>query len=189
MADTTIKTLPYSMKTPKEFTNNIKNGIVTMNMLGACIYSVNKRAKNYRDNIKELNYYSKKNKYWYDKYDNKGKYEEKMNEYYSIKDELLNFISPIEIHKVIYCKDWYDYEYQEWTTRSTERYFTFFKCDNYTFHHPIEENEISNYNLETKEIDLETYGESTEELLSVQCVTKILNGLKNKSLILINTNN
>ena len=37
------------MKTPKEYTDNIKKGIITTSMLEAALYSVNKRAKNYRD--------------------------------------------------------------------------------------------------------------------------------------------
>ena len=37
------------MKTPKEYTKNLKNGIITEDMIVDCLYSVNKRAKNYRD--------------------------------------------------------------------------------------------------------------------------------------------
>ena len=37
------------MRTPKDFSENIKNGIITTEMLNECLYSVNKRAKNYRD--------------------------------------------------------------------------------------------------------------------------------------------
>lgn len=33
------------MKTPKEYNDNIKNGIITSKMLTDCLYSVNKRAK------------------------------------------------------------------------------------------------------------------------------------------------
>ena len=32
------------MRTPKEYTANIKNGIITAPMLTDCLYSVNKRA-------------------------------------------------------------------------------------------------------------------------------------------------
>lgn len=42
------------MKTPKSFSDNLKKKIITEDMLGACIYSVNKRAKNFRDNINAL---------------------------------------------------------------------------------------------------------------------------------------
>ena len=43
------------MKTPKEYTDNIKNGIITTSMLEAALYSVNKRAKNYR-NLRLIHY-------------------------------------------------------------------------------------------------------------------------------------
>lgn len=42
------------MKTDKKYSNNLKNGILTSEMLYNCIYSVNKRAKNNRDG---KNYY------------------------------------------------------------------------------------------------------------------------------------
>lgn len=61
------------MRTPKDFSENIKNGIITTEMLNECLYSVNKRAKNYRDakrecygkyrdsnEYKEQNFYRKK---------------------------------------------------------------------------------------------------------------------------------
>ena len=41
------------MRTPKDFSENIKNGIITTEMLNECLYSVNKRAKNYRDAKRE----------------------------------------------------------------------------------------------------------------------------------------
>ena len=37
------------MKTPKEYIENLKNRTITTEMLADCLYSVNKRAKNYRD--------------------------------------------------------------------------------------------------------------------------------------------
>ena len=41
------------MRTPKEYTNNIKNYIITKQMLLDCLYSSNKRAKNWRDKERE----------------------------------------------------------------------------------------------------------------------------------------
>lgn len=41
------------MRTPKEYSENLKNGIITAEMLEACLFSVNKRAKNCRDKIRE----------------------------------------------------------------------------------------------------------------------------------------
>ena len=37
------------MKTPKEYQDNLKKKIITEEMLADCLYSVNKRAKNYRN--------------------------------------------------------------------------------------------------------------------------------------------
>lgn len=37
------------MKTPTEYSKNIKNHIITDRMLVDCLYSVNKKAKNWRD--------------------------------------------------------------------------------------------------------------------------------------------
>lgn len=77
------------MKTSKEFSNNLKNGILTSEMLYNCIYSVNKRAKNNRDG---------KNCYRYSQY--YYNYLEKMNKYYDMKDYLLKkFLKPKLIHK------------------------------------------------------------------------------------------
>lgn len=53
------------MKTPKRFTDNLKNRVITKEMLGVALYSVNKRAKNCRD---------KERSYRNDIYDTKEKY-------------------------------------------------------------------------------------------------------------------
>ena len=45
------------MKTPKEYTQNLKNGIITAEMLSDCIFSCNKRAKNWRDKEAQLHRY------------------------------------------------------------------------------------------------------------------------------------
>lgn len=54
------------MKTPEEYTKNLKKGIITDEMLNQCLYSVNKRAKNYRDRKKgyygDYQYYSMEKK-------------------------------------------------------------------------------------------------------------------------------
>ena len=41
------------MQTPKEYTKNIKNKLLTTNMVIECLFSVNKRAKNCRDKERE----------------------------------------------------------------------------------------------------------------------------------------
>lgn len=57
------------MRTPKEYMNNIKVGIITDKMLAESLFSVNKRAKNCRD--KEREYRNS-----YDIYNNCEKYRE-----------------------------------------------------------------------------------------------------------------
>ena len=45
------------MKAPKTYTENLKNKIITQDMLCDCLFSVNKRAKNCRDKIREYKSY------------------------------------------------------------------------------------------------------------------------------------
>lgn len=52
------------MRTPKEYTKDLQNHIITAQMLSDCLYSCNKRAKNWRD--KESYYRSMR----YDTYHN-----------------------------------------------------------------------------------------------------------------------
>lgn len=93
------------MKTPKVYTDNLKQKIITKEMLVCCLYSVNKRAKNYRD--KEREYRERKrngnnryfNRYYYDKYDDEGKARKKKEEFYQKKEILLSVLKPVVIHK------------------------------------------------------------------------------------------
>lgn len=79
------------MQTPKEWSENLKNSIITEEMLGAAAYSVNKRAKNCRDQKREY-------RHRYDKYHTAERYEAKEQEYYRQKEQLLGVIQPICIH-------------------------------------------------------------------------------------------
>ena len=74
------------MKTSREYINNIKSGILTSSMLEDALYSVNKRAKNYRDSRRM--YYGS----YYEKADSK------MSEMYSRKEKLLSVLKPVCIH-------------------------------------------------------------------------------------------
>lgn len=77
------------MKTSAEYTKNLKNKIITSDMLYDSIFSLNKRAKNNRD---MKNQYSWSRYYW--------SYANKMNEYYRQKDFLIKkFLKPKLIHK------------------------------------------------------------------------------------------
>lgn len=181
------------MKTPKEYNDNLKNKVITSEMLGTSLYSVNKRAKNCRD---------KKRNYRYSYYDYGSKYEEQEQEYYRIKDQLLMLCKPACIHKqpitkreriysyeeefykldesqVIYENEYYDRDTHEviefkdiYVTEYL--YFLYYKVNEYSFHTPIYT--IDSFkDLEIKEIEeLVTFGRNTQDLLSVQFVKKVL---------------
>lgn len=155
------------MKTSKLFSENIKKGIITKDMLGSALYSVNKRAKNCRD--REWAY--KHNGYYYpNKYRYIDDYHEKKQKYYDYKDEMLKLVSPVCIHKQTITT---------WNGEQRYLYFLFYDFGyGHTFHHPIEEEELENYsNLHIVPIDsnFQTYGASVEGLVSVQFVEKIIN--------------
>lgn len=76
------------MRTPKKYTDNLKQGIITKEMLSDCLYSVNKRAKNCRD--KQRAYYG------IDSY--ADKYREQKEKYYGQKEILLHLVQPACIH-------------------------------------------------------------------------------------------
>ena len=171
------------MRTPAAYNNNLKNHIITMQMLVDCLYSSNKRAKNWRDKQRE---YRERRSYYYDKYDNEGKAKEKKEEYYHQKEIMLSALKPVCIHKECYGYERtriYDYEsdyikyYDEFVWKNSfydkvedayvcfgdiedkskplYHYYLFYDVGcNRTFHTPIEESEVSLYDdLEVVEID------------------------------------
>lgn len=83
------------MRTTKEISNNIKNGIITEEMLDLALWSVNKRAKNYRDKQREYVQYN------WGKYRDYNVSQAKANKnvMHSYKETLLTLISPSVIHK------------------------------------------------------------------------------------------
>lgn len=80
------------MRTPKEFTQNLKDNIITEEMLDAALWSVNKRAKNWRD--KKRSY-----KHGFDYYNNYDKAENEEKKMYKKKETLLSVLNPVCIHK------------------------------------------------------------------------------------------
>ena len=102
------------MRTPAEYSKNLKNHVITVQMLLECLYSSNKRAKNWRD--KEREWRSCR----YDEYDNESKARDKKKEYYRQKEIMLSVLKPVCIHReTIYNqrrKRIYDYEdeYEEY---------------------------------------------------------------------------
>lgn len=77
------------MRTNSEYQKNLRNKIITTSMLEDALFSVNKRAKNYRDAKREYRYSRK--------YYNSA--EGKEQSFYEKKDKLLKLIEPICIHK------------------------------------------------------------------------------------------
>ena len=79
------------MVTPKLFKDNLNNSIITDEMLGAAIFSVNKRAKNARDKEREYRNLYRGNRYYLDYYGNEDQAKERKEYYYNLKDELLTY--------------------------------------------------------------------------------------------------
>lgn len=189
------------MRTPIDYSRNLKSGIVTKDMLASCLYSVNKRAKNARDNEKK-----------YRGTDYHDKYKESMVSYYGIKDSLLvyaqEYLSCIHKVKRSASRKVYDYdeEYHKLDKKDIIRrgeffdreelcytkfavvayvkneFFLFYDFGDYSFHHPLDKDSevelAKKYKLPIIEIDnLETHGKDFKTLLSVQFVKKILASL------------
>lgn len=87
------------MKTPKEYTQNLKDKKITKSMLEDCLFSVNKRAKNMRDKVREYKRTIRNNRYLYDRYNYLEQYEGKRDMYYKQKETLLTVLKPVCIHK------------------------------------------------------------------------------------------
>lgn len=160
--------------TTKEINNFLKNGIVTSHILGYCAYSVNKRAKNWRDKECQYRKIRKQNRFWYDKYDNEGKAKEKKQYYYEIKEKICKMFEPTKIHSLKQHR-WNYYIDEE---NIVTVYFLCYEIGGFFFHQPIDD--IKNINLAVEELneDFETYGDDINHLMSMQMVNKILNGLE-----------
>lgn len=193
------------MKTPKEYSRLIKEGIITPQMLSDCLYSANKRAKNYRDKEMYQRDRGKYNPYWFDKFDNEKKYRDLKEEYYRKKDRMLSIVEPTCIHredqieKVRYY-DYEDYFYQinesekvvhsgEYFDRETGEYVQFVDLyektgDRYYLYYDLGYGHSfhkpiqspDNYQLPIVDIEsLKTYGSNTDDLISAQFVDKVIN--------------
>lgn len=151
------------MKISKEYSKNLKNKIITSNMLYDSIFSLNKRAKNCRD---------KKNQYSWTKY--YCGYFEKMNEYYNQKDFLIKkFLKPKLIHKQKIESYYGEIKYL---------YFLYYEMSKGSFHSPITKEIIkkdySDLKIERIDDNFYTEGKEIEELLSVQFVNKLIELVK-----------
>lgn len=164
----------------KEINKSLKNGLVTPEMLGYAAYSVNKRAKNWRDKereYREQNYYFRRyNRYYDDKYNNEERARDKKEEYYKLKDSIITMFSPIKIHSLTQWK-WCGDLQEEYPV---EKYFLYYEFGGFSFHHPIDSTDgYKNLPIEELDEDFETFGADTNTLMSMQMVRKIMNGIKN----------
>ena len=157
------------MRTPKRYTDLIKNKKITNQIIAECIYSVNKRAKNYRDKIKDY----KQGGFYKYKEDNIENAKEQKEKYYSMKDDLLFNFSPKLIHKkydgekiqrvysyqknyeklynekrndIVRENSYYDYDknkevdFFDYKLGETKYlYFLYYEIGEYSFHTPISE--------------------------------------------------
>ena len=201
------------MRTPKEYTTLINKGQITESILGQVLYSINKRAKNWRDKKRE--YKNSKR----DMYENYEKALEQEEYYYSMKSDILSFIKPIKIHndkkihnftsKIYDYDDEYDYLSNDDIIRTgnyydnilcdivefavvkrsseTNLFFLYYELGEYSFHSPIKENELSEYKQLQIDVlnDFNTHGKDINDLLSTQFCNKVYSLLMDGSLSII----
>lgn len=187
------------MKTPVKYSNLAKNNELNNEIIGHVAFSINKRAKNYRD---------KRNEYRYSNYRHAyscmQSYEEKMNEAYTMKANILSLFKPIEVHQATFKSEFYKIVYSDQpeysqirphqvrsagrslTTgnkykeilieKSRIQYFLYYEIDNFKFHQPIDEIELENYtdlSVKTLEDNFKVDGKKGTELLSAQFCKKV----------------
>ena len=160
------------MRTPKRYTDLIKNKKITNKIIAECIYSVNKRAKNYRDKMED---YKQAGFYRY-KENNIENAKEQKEKYYSMKEDLLLNFSPKLIHKqyagekrqrvysyqknyeklynekrndIVWENSYYDYdrnkevEFFDYSLGEKKYlYFLYYEIGEYSFHTPITEERV-----------------------------------------------
>ena len=157
------------MKTPKLYNDVINEKKITNEIIAECVYYVNKRAKNYRDKIKEY----KNGRSHQHLESNIEKAEEEMGKYYQLKEEFLKVFTPNLIHKqfigekkkrvysyeknyekllkektndIFWKNSYYDYdkdmeiEFFDYHL-GTKKYLYFLYCEigEYSFHSPVSE--------------------------------------------------
>lgn len=129
------------MKTPKEYRDNLKKCIITKQMLSDCLYSVNKRATNWRDMEREYRHNR------HDYYDNEEKAREKKQYYYSLKDTMLTVVQPVCIHRetIIRSERERIYEWDEDSQEYDEDYWKYKKNKEFIHEGSYWNNELKDY--------------------------------------------
>lgn len=192
------------MKPPKEYLKNLKHHTITEQMLSDCLFSVNNRALNSRDNEHKYIHYIP------DPYGNANKYRKKKQEYYSMKKVLLSILEPAHIQKgeVLQRKRTYDYEegyeeilesgnyvnnsgfydpdrkeHVEFVVQMIPQtvYYLVYQVGNCSFRLPIQQSDV----IRRPDLDVKdagrippVYGDITVDMLSVQFVEKVLKLVK-----------
>lgn len=189
------------MRTPKEYTDNLKKNIITEEMLAVSLYSVNKRAKNYRDKERSYRQYRR-----YDTYNNEEKNREKKEEYYKIKEKLLSVLIPTCIHKeehrrkrryyeyecdldsflpeqIVNQNEYYDRELREYVQfvdvyETVYNHYLYYKIGDYSFHTPINDDDELRILLKLHDVEevstIVTSGKAITDLISMNFVKKLL---------------
>ena len=147
------------MKTPVNYVKSLQRHELTPEMIGACAYSCNKRAKNARD--KQAYYRNRRWMRCYDKFENEDHYREKKEYYYELKDKMIHLFEPECIHYV----------------KESGEYFLLYRIGEYTFHNPIYKGEIETKYKHLKLYTLEklvTSGRNINDLVSCQFIKKVI---------------
>lgn len=116
----------------KEYKEYLEQGIITKSMLLDCLYSVNKRAKNYRDEERKFRKVRMGSKHYRDVNNNEEKCREKKEYYYRQKKNLLTVLKPDFIHK-------------ELLNNGNTQYYLYYDAEGHSFHTPISESEVEQY--------------------------------------------
>ena len=185
------------MKTPKKYEKMLNENSLTDDVIGQVIFSISKRAKNYRDKARE---YAKSRS---DIYSNFEKYKSKKDDCYQMKDALLELYTPC----IIYCSQYakrrriYDYqkdyhgqvessvyEHSYWDREigiavdfidilvPEKVYYLYYEIGDYSFHRPIDDKKLKNYEeLPIQQLDdnFEVAGKDSHSLLSLQFCRKV----------------
>lgn len=196
------------MKTPKEYNKMIKEGFITIKVLGEVTYSINKRAKNWRDKKREYKQYRYTSEYF-------DKTEEEEFKYYKLKESILRHCNPLCIHRLVrekivrdsiaeYEEEYYQikdediiregeffdkesmehvaYKLIERLEKMDEELFLYYELGKYSFHSPISQ---LIEGIEVKQIDnLNTKGSEVNDLLSTQFCNKIIDLLNENKLVI-----
>lgn len=158
------------MEATREFRNNLKQGIITEDMIAACLFSLDKRAEEYRAKANEY-----KQRYntptLYDKFDNQGKYLQKERTCYEQKEKLLSLLSPVCIHAE--------------ETESGTNYYLYYEIDSHPFNIPISESELAAHPVTgIKQIDkLPDTSDELNDILSTRFVNAVLELIEKDSYI------